>query len=90
MIDKAPHNWVAAVYTDDPETEAAIDRDVARAMPNVSSVSVREAAATAGRILGLVSTAIRITAAITLVAGFAVLAGTVAASKSAVFTAPPS
>ena len=82
MIDKAPHNWVAAVYTDDPETEAAIDRDVARAMPNVSSVSVREAAATAGRILGLVSTAIRITAAITLVAGFAVLAGTVAASES--------
>ena len=82
MIDKAPHNWVAAVYTGDPEIEAAIDRDVARAMPNVSSVSVREAAATAGRILGLVSTAIRITATITLIAGFAVLAGTVAASET--------
>lgn len=82
MIDKAPHNWVAAVYTDDPETEAAIDRDVAKAMPNVSSVSVREAASTAGRILGIVSTAIRITATITLIAGFAVLAGTVAASET--------
>ena len=82
MIDKAPHNWVSAVYTDDPDIEAAIDRDVAKAMPNVSSVSVREAAATAGRILGLVSTAIRITAGITLVAGFAVLAGTVAASET--------
>jgi putative ABC transport system permease protein len=82
IIDKSPHNWVAAVYTDDLETEAAIDRDIARIMPNVSSVSVREAANTAGRILGLVSTAVRITAAITLIAGFAVLAGTVAASES--------
>jgi len=82
MIENAPHNWVATVRTDDLDTEAAIDREIAARMPNISSISVREAAATAGRILGLVSTAIQITAGITLVAGFAVLAGTVAASEA--------
>lgn len=82
MIEQAPHNWVATVRTDDRAIEAAIDRDVAALLPNVSSISVREAAATASRILGLVSTAIQITAGITLVAGFAVLAGTVAASEA--------
>ncbi|MCE2516740.1 MAG: ABC transporter permease [Alphaproteobacteria bacterium] len=82
MIEAAPHNWVATVATDDPETEAAVDRNVAALMPNVSSISVREAAVTVGRILGLVSMAIQITASITLVAGFSVLAGTVAASEA--------
>ena len=46
------------------------------------SISVREAAAAASRILGLVSTAIQITASMTLVAGFAVLAGTVATGEA--------
>jgi len=82
MIEQAPHNWVATIRTDNRETEAAIDRDVAARLPNVSSISVREAAETAARILGLVSTAIQITAGITLIAGFAVLAGTVAASEA--------
>jgi len=82
MIEAAPHNWVATVATDDPSIEAAVDRDIAAAMPNVSSISVRAAAATVSRILSLVSVAIQITAGITLVAGFAVLAGTVAASEA--------
>ena len=82
LIEAAPHNWVSTVATNDAEIEAAVDRNVAENMPNVSSISVREAAATVARILGLVSIAIQITAGITLVAGFAVLAGTVAASEA--------
>ena len=82
MIENAPHNWVATVATDDAAIEARLDRDVAAAMPNVSSISVREAATTVGRILGLVSVSIQITAGITLIAGFAVLAGTVAAGEA--------
>ena len=77
-----PHNLVATVRTNDAETEAMVDRRIAQAMPNVSSISVREAAEAARRILGLVSTAIQATAGMTLVAGFAVLAGTVAAGES--------
>ena len=82
MIEAAPHNWVATVATNDRQVEAQIDREIAAAMPNVSSISVRAAAATVSRVLGLVSTAIQITAGITLIAGFAVLAGTVAASEA--------
>ena len=82
MIEAAPHNWVATVATNDHQIEAQIDREIAAAMPNVSSISVRAAAATVSRVLGLVSTAIQITAGITLIAGFAVLAGTVAASEA--------
>jgi putative ABC transport system permease protein len=82
VIEQAPHNWVATVSTDDADTEARVDREVAAVMPNVSSISVREAANTVGRILGLVSISIQITAGITLIAGFAVLAGTVAAGEA--------
>ncbi|MGU9962466.1 MAG: ABC transporter permease [Candidatus Puniceispirillales bacterium WSBS_2018_MAG_OTU23] len=81
-IELAPHNWVATVATDDDAIEAAVDRNVAKIMPNVSSISVRTAVETVRRILGLVSTAIQITASITLVAGFSVLAGVVAASEA--------
>ena len=82
LIEQAPHNWVATVATNDPDIEAQLDRDVAASMPNISSISVREAAVTVGRILGLVSISIQITAGITLIAGFAVLAGTVAAGEA--------
>ncbi len=81
-IELAPHNWVATVATDDDAIEAAVDRNVAEIMPNVSSISVRTAVETVRRILGLVSTSIQITASITLVAGFSVLAGVVAASEA--------
>jgi putative ABC transport system permease protein len=81
-IEQAPHNWVATVSTDDADIEAQLDRDIAAVMPNVSSISVREAANTVGRILGLVSISIQVTAGITLIAGFAVLAGTVAAGEA--------
>ena len=82
IIENAPHNLVATVSTNDRELEAEVDRELARAMPNVSSISVRAAAAAASRMLGLVSTAIQITASMTLVAGFAVLAGTVATGEA--------
>ncbi len=82
VIAQAPHNWVATAATDDTTIEAQLDREVAAAMPNVSSISVREAANTVGRILSLVSVSIQITAGITLIAGFAVLAGTVAAGEA--------
>ena len=81
-IANAPHNLIATVRTSDPVVEAAVDRSIAAAMPNISSISVREAVGAARRVLEIVSTAIQITAGITLLAGFAVLAGTVAAGEA--------
>ena len=49
---------------------------------NVSAISVREAVATAQRIIGLLGSAVQLTALITLVAGIAVLAGTVASTEA--------
>ena len=81
-VGNIPHNLIATVSTNDPDIEAEVDNRIASAMPNISSISVREAVEAARRILGIVSTSIQITAGMTLMAGFAVLAGTVAAGEA--------
>ena len=81
-IEQAPHHWIATVSTDDLNLEAEIERQVAVLMPNVSAISVREAAGRVIQLLGFIATSIQITAVITLIAGFVVLAGTVATSEA--------
>ena len=81
-IEQAPHHWIATVSTDDLDLEAEIERQVAVLMPNVSAISVREAAGRVIQLLGFIATSIQITAVITLIAGFVVLAGTVATSEA--------
>lgn len=81
MINRAPHSWIATTRTNDRQTETRVERQIARQFPNISAISVRETVATVSRILELVSAAISVTAGITLIAGFAVLSGTIAASE---------
>ncbi|NIZ13623.1 ABC transporter permease [Phaeobacter sp. HF9A] len=76
----APHSYIASVYAA-PEAEAMILRDVARAMPNVTAIRVRDAINRVSEILGQLATATAYGAAATLFTGFLVLLGTAAAAE---------
>lgn len=78
-LEGAPQSFIATARTD-PGDEAALERAVTDAFPNVSAIDVRDALATLGDIIGAVAAAIRLTAAVTLIAGMLVLAGAIAAS----------
>ena len=72
---------MASARVDSDDAAIAVDGRVAAAFPNVSTISVREAVATAQRVIGLLGAAVQMTALVTLVAGIAVLAGTVASTE---------
>ncbi|MCJ8335253.1 MAG: FtsX-like permease family protein [Epibacterium sp.] len=78
----APHSYIASVYAA-PEAEAAILRDLARAMPNITAIRVRDAIDRVSEILGQLARATASGAAATLVTGFLVLLGTAAAAEPA-------
>ena len=78
----APHSYIASVYAEE-EAEAAILRDVARAMPNITAIRVRDAINRVSEILGQLATATAYGAAATLFTGFLVLLGTAAAAEPA-------
>ncbi len=80
VLEGAPHTHIAAVRTP-PEAENAVERAVSERFANITSIRVREALEAAARILAGIGTAVRGTAAITLVAGALVLAGAVAAGR---------
>lgn len=76
----APHSFIATAFAP-PEAEAAILRNVANALPNVTAISVREGIARAAENIGNIAAAIRGAAAITLLTGFVVLIGAAAAGE---------
>jgi putative ABC transport system permease protein len=78
VLEGAPQTWIATVRAT-PEAEEAVQRTVLQRFPNVTMVRVKDALDTVSTMLGHIGTAVRITAAITLVAGMLVLAGAVAA-----------
>ncbi|MFL2845127.1 MAG: ABC transporter permease [Candidatus Puniceispirillaceae bacterium] len=82
VLDAAPHSWIATTHTKTDDAADAVERAVTKQFSNVSAVSVKEAVATAQRVIGLLSGAVKLTAFVTLIAGIAVLAGTVASSES--------
>ena len=82
VLDAAPHSWIATTHADSDAAADAVERAVTSSFSNVSAVSVKEAVATAQRVIGLLGGAVRLTALVTLIAGIAVLAGTVASSES--------
>lgn len=79
-LDLAPANMLATAVVPQ-EREAALQAEIARDMPNVTSVRVRDALATAARLLSGVLLAVRLTGAVTLLAGMLVLAGAMAAAR---------
>jgi putative ABC transport system permease protein len=78
-LDGAPQSFIATARAA-PGREAALERAVTDAFPNVSAIDVRDALGTLGDIVGAIAAAVRITAAITLAAGALVLAGAIAAT----------
>jgi putative ABC transport system permease protein len=82
VLDAAPHSWIATTHADSDAAADAVERAVTSNFSNISAVSVKEAVATAQRVIGLLGGAVRLTALVTLIAGIAVLAGTVASSES--------
>ncbi len=82
LLEAAPHSWMASTRVDNDDAAIAVDRNVAAAFSNVSAISVREAVSTAQRVIGLLGAAVQLTALVTLVAGIAVLAGTVASTEA--------
>ena len=77
----APGMYIATVNSADG-TEEDIERAVVDALPNVTIVQVREALEMLEQVLGTLGTAVRVTAAVALVAGALVLAGAIAAGHA--------
>jgi len=82
VLEAAPHSWMATTYVENEDAAAMVARNIADAFANISAISVREAVATAQRVVGLLGAAVQLTALVTLVAGIAVLAGTVASTEA--------
>ncbi len=82
LLDSAPHSWMASTRVSDEDAALRVDRNIAAEFNNISAISVREAVDTAQRVIGLLGAAVQMTALVTLVAGIAVLAGTVASTEA--------
>ncbi|MHA6266208.1 ABC transporter permease [Aliiroseovarius sp. CAU 1755] len=78
----APHSYIATIYADQTG-EAAILRDLGRAYPNITLISVRDAITQVTGLMGQVAGAITYGALATLVTGFVVLMGAAAAGERA-------
>ncbi len=78
----APHTHIATVYAE-PEAEAAILRDISKAMPNVTAIRVKDAIDRVSEALAAIATATAWAAAATLITGFVVLIGAAAAGERA-------
>ena len=86
VLDAAPHSWIATTHADDDAAADAVERAITSQFSNVSAVSVKEAVATAQKVIALLGGALRFTAKVTLMAGGAGLAGAVAGSAPAART----
>jgi putative ABC transport system permease protein len=78
-LEGAPQTWIATAQVADAH-EDALERAVTSAFPNVSSIRVKRALATAQETVQGIAAAARVTAAITLIAGVLVLAGAIVAT----------
>lgn len=81
-IEEAPHALLASVYAP-PGNDGAIARGVAAALPSVTLIRVGDVIGQIGAVLGQVAVAVRAAAAVTVLAGIAVLIGAVAATTRA-------
>jgi len=81
----APHSWLATLTLPEAtfEQEAQILSAVTRAFPSVTSVRVKDAIDLVNRVVGQLATAVRVAAAVALIASVLVLAGALAAGNRA-------
>lgn len=83
-LKAAPHNLLATITLPDPielATEAEISRGIARTLPGVTMVRVKDALDAFQAVFAKVMTAVRVAGSITLVAGALVLAGALATAQ---------
>lgn len=81
-LSGAPHSFIATVYAES-QAEAQILRDVAKEMPNITAIRVRDAIDRVSDVLRQLAAATSYGAAATLLTGFLVLLGTAAAAEPA-------
>ena len=80
VLEGAPFTHLATVQTD-AAAEEALQRAVIAAFPNVTAVRVKEALSAVNKILSDLGLAVRVTSAVTLVAGVLVLAGAITSGR---------
>ncbi|MGJ8597292.1 ABC transporter permease [Sulfitobacter sp.] len=78
----APHTFISTVYAE-PEAEAQILRDLAKAYPNITAIRVKDAIDRVAGVLAGLAAATSYGAAATLLTGFLVLIGAAAAGADA-------
>ena len=78
VIENAPQTVIATVRASQG-AETAIERAVTGQFPNITAIRIREVLRTVGEMLSRLSAVVRLTTAITIVAGALVLAGAIAA-----------
>jgi putative ABC transport system permease protein len=78
VLDAAPHAHLATARVT-PDQEDAVEKAVITKFPNISSIRVREALATANMLLDQLAAGVRSASLVTLITGLLVLAGALAA-----------
>ena len=78
VIESAPQTVIATVRASQG-AETAIERAVTGRFANITAIRIREVLRTVGEMLSRLSAVVRVTTAITIVAGALVLAGAIAA-----------
>ena len=81
VIENAPQTHLATVRAEDG-LDRAIERAVTDQFPNITAIRIKDVLQTVNQFLERVGLAVRLTAAVTIVAGILVLAGAVAAGHS--------
>lgn len=79
-VDDIPSPYIATVIVDG-DAETGLQSRLARELPNVTSVRIRDALELAQGFLRAIADAVRVSAALTLIAGTLVLSGGIAAAR---------
>ncbi|HTJ64440.1 MAG TPA: FtsX-like permease family protein [Alphaproteobacteria bacterium] len=80
FLEGAPQTEIATAYAP-REAESGVEKLVNRDYPGVTMIGVRDALTTVDSLIGEIGMAVRLTAAVALVAGTLVLAGAIAAGE---------
>ncbi|HUL75450.1 MAG TPA: FtsX-like permease family protein [Vicinamibacterales bacterium] len=81
-MERTPHTYVGFLQVvADPSARGAVQRDLALAFPNVSSIDVRDVLASIKEVLDNVTLGVTIVGAVTLAGGVLILVGAVAMTK---------
>jgi|TARA_R100000501_G_scaffold14680_1_gene26605 putative ABC transport system permease protein len=81
-IENAPHSFMATIRAPD-SADRALSEALGQAFPSASVIRVRDVVDSAEALLGQLTTAIRASAAVAILAGIAVLIGAIAAARRA-------